>query len=53
MKRKRNECEYDECSKQIILNTKGETKARFCNAHKEVDMVDVKNKVCEYDGCSK
>ena len=31
---------------------RNECESRFCKAHKENEMVDVKNKVCEFDGCS-
>ena len=45
-------CKYDGCTSYPVFNVSGETKGRFCSQHKEVGMVDVKNKRCEYDGCT-
>ena len=39
------------CGKHAIFNKKGEKKGKFCYIHKEIDMVDVKNKTCEHPGC--
>jgi putative hemolysin len=38
------------CSKRASFNTKG-LKARFCSDHKEVGMVNVVSKTCDYEGC--
>jgi hypothetical protein len=40
------------CGKHASFNVRGETKGRFCKEHKEPNMVDVKNKTCEADGCT-
>lgn len=39
------------CGKSAIYNIRGEKQARFCAEHKEPNMVDVKHKTCETDGC--
>ena len=44
-------CERAGCEAQSVFNVRGATKGRFCRAHKEVDMVDVKSKRCERAGC--
>ena len=41
------------CGKRASFNTRGETKGRFCVNHKEPEMVNVKSKTCETDGCEK
>ena len=46
-------CEHEGCTKQSSFNYEWESKARFCSAHKLLDMVDVKHKSCEIAGCSK
>jgi hypothetical protein len=46
-------CETDGCETRPTCNTQGETKGRFCAAHGEDGMVDVRNKRCETDGCEK
>ncbi len=44
-------CEADDCIKQCTFGIKGQA-ARFCKAHKLSNMVDVKNKVCEFESCT-
>ena len=39
------------CGKRACFNKRGETKGRFCSEHKEPNMVNVKDKTCEIDGC--
>jgi len=41
-----------QCNKRASFNIRGE-KARFCAEHRSPDMVDVKHKICEEDGCEK
>ena len=41
-----------ECNKRPSFNVKGETKPLYCFDHKLVDMINVINKTCIYDGCS-
>ena len=41
------------CGKYATYNIRGETKALFCAEHKEPNMVNVKSKTCETDGCEK
>ena len=41
------------CGKQATFNVSGETKAIFCVEHRLPNMVDVKNKKCETNGCYK
>jgi len=49
---KSKRCEIEGCQKQPAFNTDGETKARFCSAHKVGGMIGVKNKQCETEGCT-
>jgi hypothetical protein len=39
------------CKKGASFNNEGETKALYCNEHKEEDMVDVRHKMCIHPGC--
>jgi hypothetical protein len=39
------------CGKNAIYNFIGEKKGRFCFNHKEPNMINVKSKHCESDGC--
>jgi hypothetical protein len=40
------------CGKRASFNISGESKGRFCAEHKEPNMVNVKDKTCEFDGCT-
>ena len=40
------------CGKRAVYNIDGQP-AHFCKKHKEPNMIDVKNKTCEYNGCNK
>jgi hypothetical protein len=47
-------CQYDGCNKYPTFAKKDAKQARFCNAYKKDDMVNVRSKRCEYDGgCDK
>ena len=46
---KKNICET--CGIVAIFNIEGENWGRYCKSHKEINMVDVKNKKCIYPGC--
>jgi len=46
-------CLFEGCKKQPNFNFDGETKALFCNEHKEPLMVDIKSKRCQFIGCKK
>ena len=50
-KKKKHICEV--CGIKAIFNFKGELYGILCSKHKEIGMVDVKNKKCEYNGCNK
>ena len=39
------------CNKHANYDVIG-GKGRFCATHKTIDMIDVKNKKCEYTGCN-
>ena len=41
------------CNKNACYNFPNIKKGKFCNIHKEPDMIDVKNKRCEHTGCMK
>ena len=41
------------CGKRAYYNIRGEKQACFCTKHKEPNMVDVKSKRCEANGCEK
>ena len=45
------QCEHDGCRTRSSFDIPG-GKGRFCAKHKMAEMVDVKNKRCEHDGCS-
>jgi hypothetical protein len=45
-------CEHPDCATQPTYNQPGETKARFCKAHKHEGMINVKDKTCEHPGCA-
>ena len=44
-------CEHEGCYSIPYFNIKGSKTGRFCAAHKTAEMVDVKNKTCEHEGC--
>jgi hypothetical protein len=44
-------CIHPECTTHPTYNTKGESKALYCSAHKTEGMVDVKNKTCKNNWC--
>jgi len=46
-------CEFKDCKKHPVFNLEGEKVRRFCNEHKEVNMVNVKTKKCDFKGCKK
>ena len=48
-----SKCEYNDCKKTSNYNYQGEKKGRFCFQHKQKDMIDIKNKTCEEEGCKK
>ena len=48
---KHKHCQYPGCSILPIYNLSGETKGKFCTAHKEPGMVNVISKHCEYPEC--
>jgi hypothetical protein len=45
-------CEFPECKKNAYFNTEGTKIGRFCSAHKENGMINVKDKRCLTEGCS-
>jgi hypothetical protein len=45
-------CEFIGCEIQPSYNILGKNKGRFCNIHKESDMIDVINKKCKMIGCN-
>ena len=50
-KRKKNICE--ECGIRAIFNFENESFGIRCSSHKEIGMIDIKNKTCEHIGCRK
>jgi len=44
-------CIKDGCSTHPSYNFAGEKRGIYCNKHRLVDMIDVRNKSCSYDGC--
>jgi len=51
MTSKRNKCET--CGINANFNIKGILWGRFCSKHKQINMINVKNKLCEHVGCTK
>ena len=49
--KKRKLCEKVDCKTQPSYNFEEQKKPKFCSAHKEEGMVDVKNKTCEFEDC--
>ena len=49
---RREQANQDGCSARPNFNVPGETRPRFCNAHKTEGMVDVVSKRCAQEGCS-
>jgi len=45
-------CENVDCNVSAYFNTAGQTVGRFCNKHKSVGMVNVKDKICAHDACN-
>ena len=45
-------CIKDECSTHPSYNFAGEKHGIYCNKHRLVDMIDVKNKSCKSTWCS-
>ena len=50
MMNKMTKCKGDGCSKSAVFDIKGGI-GRYCKTHKLVDMVNVKSKRCEHEGC--
>ncbi len=48
---KKNICET--CGINAIYNKEGETWGRFCKTHKEINMVNIRDKTCIHPGCNK
>lgn len=46
-------CKYEGCAKYSSFNFEDEKGAKFCAAHKEKGMVDIKSKRCKETGCRK
>ena len=44
-------CKYEGCKTGASFDTKG-SKGRFCNKHKTAEMVNIKHKQCEHEGCN-
>ena len=44
-------CINEGCTTRPNFNIEGQTKALFCSKHKKENMVDVKNKKCEFETC--
>jgi len=48
---KKNICEI--CGIVAIFNLEGENWGKYCKNHKEINMVNVRTKTCEYSNCKK
>jgi len=46
-----NVCEDSMCFKRPTFSNEDDENARFCTDHKEIGMIDIKNKTCIYKGC--
>lgn len=44
-------CETTDCNKSAYFNIPSEKKGRFCSTHKAQDMINVKDKRCQHEGC--
>ena len=49
--KKKNSCINLECNKQACYNFINLKKVLYCFEHKEPDMINVKDKKCEHEGC--
>jgi len=38
--------------KHPVFNFEGETKGRFCESHKQKDMINVRSTICEFEDCN-
>ena len=46
-------CKYDGCAvKNAVYAKPGEKIAKYCASHKEPGMIDIKNKRCDFEGCT-
>jgi hypothetical protein len=50
---KHDKCEYPKCDVRPSFNFAGETKGKFCIAHKKENMINVADKTCEHPSCRK
>jgi hypothetical protein len=48
-------CEFEDCKTQASYNFSGLTLRRFCKAHRQNDMIDIKSNhcICQYNDCKK
>jgi hypothetical protein len=46
-------CTKEGCVRSPRYNLKGETNCLYCSKHKEINMINIKDKMCFEDGCSK
>ena len=44
-------CKQEGCKKRPLFNFEGAVKGLYCSPHKELGMVNVKNKTCIHEGC--
>ena len=49
----KSRCAAPDCKTWAYFNRPGEQRGLFCSTHKELDMVDVVNKLCSHPGCQK
>ena len=49
----KSRCAAPDCKTWAYFNRPGEQRGLFCSTHRELDMVDVVNKLCGHPGCQK
>lgn len=48
-----NKCNYTGCLKYGSFNNIRNNKGLYCKTHKQENMIDVKSKLCVFNGCEK
>lgn len=47
----RAKCVQPDCTKGATFNIEGSTEVKFCKNHKTAEMINIKSKRCEFEGC--
>jgi hypothetical protein len=47
----RAKCKHPDCAKGATFNIEGSAEVKFCKSHKTAEMINIKGKRCDFEGC--